>query len=321
MPVSRSRENSMSGQYHDESGGGVTPPRKDGSTPELSPTGDREESLEPASWKVNPRGSRLGDDCLPGTERLDGLDKLWLLHPHALLAIAGCLAVFSVDSPFFLASVFLWMIFSVGWRPGDNRSVAERVNDRLSPPSSALRGGFRAIGLAALAATVTGMLGPPGLAFYVLNASWVLLTAMAVSRGSRTDPQTGWMAGATSMAAACTFFGLPLALIPGIPWPVAILPFMSAGAAWQTWNYLSSRGRKRTRSAMKAVGFASLATILYLPAAVLTGFSLFEVMCHFSVVAASVLIPFKECLGRMSLPSAPPLQCLPDGGSDDGAGE
>jgi len=263
-----------------------------------------------------PVSCRTEEDSLPGTERLSSFEKFWFLHPHLLLGLAGYLAVFMVESPFLPSAVFLWTVLAMGSWFGKGTARRGVQESPLSPPSEGLKSGYRAIGFATLAATLAGLLGPQGLAFYVLNGSWLLFSMAAVIRASRTDAQTGWMTGATSMGAACTFFGLPLAFVPGMPWPVTVLPLLSAGVTWQSWKFLSNRGQKRTTSALKALALASLATVFYLPSAVLTGFSFFEAACHLSVVIASVLIPLGACLDRFCLPSAASVDCLPVGAGD-----
>ncbi|MBI4863566.1 MAG: hypothetical protein HY815_25405 [Candidatus Riflebacteria bacterium] len=298
---------------------GSTTPAATESAGESAGGADRSAPVPQEVWTDAVRRARDADAAvdLPGTERLGGLAKLWLLHPYALLAIAGYMSLMA-PGPFLVTAVFAWVAFVVG--SGFGRGRKRDGSSPLLAPSAGLKGGFRALGftvLAAVASSFLALLGLPNVAFYVLNGAWVVLTAAAVHQASRTDAQTGWMVGATSMAAACAFFGIPLALIPGVPWPMKLIPFLCAGSAWQTWNYLSSRGAERTRSALKALSAASLATLCYLSfSALVMGFSLFEATCHFSIVAASFLIPLKTAMARLPLAPADPTPALPAPRSD-----
>jgi hypothetical protein len=246
---------------------------------------------------------------LAGAERLNGLDKLWLLHPYGLALAAGCGWFLGSWGPIVLTAVLVWMLGMSGSRKGRGKELArarEREGRSLLPPSSALRAGFGVFGVMGLAALAALLGGAPGLHFYLLNGLWAGLTAVAVYRASRTDAQTGWMTGATSMAVPCTFFGIPLAVLPGLPWPIRLLPILCAASVWATWSYLSGRGTSRTKAALNALVTASVASVCYLSASTaIWGLSLFEASVHLGVPLLSFGIPYWVARERMRLLPGP----------------
>jgi hypothetical protein len=250
---------------------------------------------------------------LAGAESLSGLSRLWLFHPFALLVMVGLLPV--APSAVFIA-LFGWLVCHSS--PPDGKGVARGASGRdypLETPSAGIRKGFAAIGLASVLALAAGGLGTNLLSFGILNGAWAVLTAFAVRSGARTDAQTGWLAGATSMTAAGAFFGIPLALIPGMPLPVKLIPLFLATSLWQLWRATSLRGQARSRAALGAAVTGALATVCYLPGSFLQ-FNMtwaYEVLCHSLTLGSSLFIPLmiaresaRASLPAASTPSLPP---------------
>jgi hypothetical protein len=257
---------------------------------------------------------------LAGAEKLSTAGKLGMMHPFALLAVMGMIPITGFW-PFM--ALFAWVAVVAGWC---GLTAVKTTDDKaMVAPSGAMRKGFAALGTACVLALLAGGLGETPLSFMVLNGMWAALTMAAVRSGTKTDAQSGWMAGATSQTAAALFFGVPLAfLVPGIPFTVYLTPFFSAGALWYSWKFMSSRGTDRSRAALNAAAMSALGTLAFLPAtAALIGFSGFEAACHFTVALGSLLLPIWSMRNRMrpalgagdatpaTLPSSEPPPALP----------
>ena len=242
-----------------------------------------------------PMGSSSRELDLSGAENLSIAGKLGMMHPFLLLLALG---VSSVSSWGAMMMLFTWVAV-VGGTMGGSKAVARRASDTsgMLAPSGAISRGFGAIGLACIAALLAGGLGETELSFYVLNGLWAAFTALAVKSASKTDAQSGWIAGASSQTAAALFFGVPLLVSPLIPWAglglvVKSTVLFSMASLYQTWKFMGSRGTNRSRAALNAAGAAAIGTLAFLPAtAMILKFSLFEVACHLTVSLGTLMIP------------------------------
>lgn len=238
-------------------------------------------------------GSSSRDLDLSGAENLSVAGKLGMMHPFILLAAMG---MFQSVSTAVLFAAFGWVAL-VGGLIGGSKAVSKRKSrdTRLMAPSGAMSKGFAAVGLACLVAIISGGLGDTPLSFMVLNGLWAAFTMVAVRSATKTDAQSGWVAGATSQTAAALFFGVPLAAYLSLPvwaYTVYATPFLSAISLYYSWKFMGTRGTQRSRNALNAAGSAALATLAFLPAtAALIGFSAFEALCHFTVAFGSLLLP------------------------------
>jgi hypothetical protein len=251
-------------------------------------------------YDIAPLGGGSRDLDLSGAEQLSTVGKMGVLHPHILLGMMAILAPAAPHAASF--AVFTWIVLNAMAGKRGSKALS-RVRDRsLDTPSTAVRKGFGALATACLLALICGGLGEAPLSFAVLNGAWAGLTLAAVRSGSKTDAQTGWMAGATSMTAAALFFGVPLAFYcyNAVPWVVLLTPFLAAGSLWQSWKFMGGRGTGRSRAALNATILSGLATLAFLPAtAALIGFSAFEAMCHFSVAFGSIMLPIWTMRDRL----------------------
>lgn len=229
------------------------------------------------------------DVDLAGAEQISLAGKLGVLHPYMLLLATGMMT--TLPMPITIA-LFAWVALVAGRSRRKSKALSRVREQALDTPSNSVRKGFGAIGWACLLALLAGGLGESWASFVVLNGAWAALTLNAVRSGSKTDAQTGWMAGATSMTAAALFFGVPLAFVAGIPFVVKLTPIWAGLSLWQSWKFMGARGTERSRAAMNAAASAAVATLCFLPAtAALIGFSAFEAACHFAVAFGSVLLP------------------------------
>lgn len=270
--------------------------------PENPPGSGSDLPAKPApapQYDVSPLAGGSRDLDLAGAEQLSTAGKVGVLHPHILL---GLIAYYFPAAPLPATfALFVWVMLN-GLARGKGRSKAlSRVRDRsLDTPSTGVRKGFAALSGACLLALLAGGLGETALSFAVLNGMWAALTLGAVYSGSKTDAQTGWMAGATSMTAAALFFGVPLAFYAGIPFVVKLTPLFVAISLWQSWKFMGARGQARSRAALNAAVSAGIATLCFLPAtAALLGFSVGEALCHFSVAFGSVMLPIWTMKDRL----------------------
>lgn len=245
------------------------------------------------SVPMNLSSSSSRDVDLPGTEKLGAMGKLGMLHPMALLLALGVITTTTMTP---LWALFAWVAVVGGLMGGSSsKAVARRSTDegKLISPTGAMSRGYLALGGACIAAMLAGGLGETAFSFYVLNGLWAAFTMWAVRGATKTDAQSGWIAGATSQTAAALFFGVPLMLHPGVHWVVRLTPLFSAVSLWQTWKFMGSRGTARSRAALNAAGASALGTLAFLPAtaSLLGTFSLFEAMCHLTVSMGSLMLP------------------------------
>ena len=255
----------------------------------VDPPKPKPPAYDPSELPVS-LGSSSRDLDLSGAERLSTGGKFGMMHPFALLAVVGFSTVSSWGA---MMALFLWVTF-IGGMMGGSKAVAKRSDEggKLISPSGAMSRGFMALGAACVAALVAGGLGETALSFYVLNGLWAGLTMLAVRSASKTDAQSGWIAGATSQTAAALFFGVPLFTNPLVPLVVKLTPLFSLASLWYSWKFMGARGTNRSRAALNAAGAAALGTLAFLPAtAALLGFSAFEAMCHFTVSMGTLMIP------------------------------
>lgn len=277
--------------------------RKEGhmQDPENPPGSGSDLPAKPAPaprYDISPLAGGSRDLDLAGAEQLSTAGKIGVLHPHILL---GLIAYYFPAAPAPATfALFAWVMLNGLSRKKRSKALS-RVHDRsLDTPSTGVRKGFAALGGACLLALLCGGLGETALSFNVLNSMWALLTLAAVHSGSKTDAQTGWMAGATSMTAAALFFGVPLAFFAGIPFVVKLTPLFVLLSLWQSWKFMGTRGQARSRAALNAAASAGIATLCFLPAtAALLGFSPLEALCHFSVAFGSVLLPIWSMKDRL----------------------
>ena len=267
------------------------------------------EAVEPEKPKFDApmiTGSSSRELDLAGAENLSVAGKMGMMHPFVLLAAMGMMQ----SAPWAaLVALFGWVAVVGGLMGGSKSLTTSARASKLDSPSGAMSKGFAAIGGACLAALVCGGLGDTPTSFMVLNGLWAALTMVAVKSATKTDAQSGWIAGATSQTAAALFFGVPLALIPGltIPFVVKLTPFLSGISLFYSWKTMSARGTQRSRYALNAAGAAALATLAFLPAtAALIGFSPFEALCHFTVSMGSLALPIWTMRNKMraALPAA-----------------
>lgn len=261
-----------------------------------SDPGETDPTAEPEKPKFEApmtMGSTSRELDLSGAESLTIAGKLGMMHPFVLLFALGMMQ--SVSAAVLFAA-FGWVAV-VGGMMGGSKAVSRRKSrdGRLVAPTGAMSKGFMALGAACLAAIISGGLGDTPTSFMILNGLWAALTMVAVKSATRTDAQSGWVAGATSQTAAALFFGVPLAAYISLPawaYTVYATPFLSAISLYYSWRFMGTRGTARSRNALNAAGAAALGTLAFLPAtAALIGFSGFEAACHFTVAFGSLLLP------------------------------
>lgn len=289
---------------------------------EAPPKAAPESSVYDLPMVASPGSRDLRTADLAGVETMTTAKKLWLMHPYALLMAFGAmwvtLPINAALATMMMIGLTLYSVtMAAATRSSRSTALSRARKETLLAPSSALKAGLGIFGAMGLAATAASFAGGALFEFFVLNGTWGALSLFAVYQASKSDAQTGWMTGASAMAVPCTFFGIMVAIraVQIWPfwsltlWPVLMVPLLCMGAIWQSWNYLSTRGRDRTASSLKALAFASLATIFYLPAtSFFWSFSIFEALIHLGLPIAAFAIPLwmnRERVRQVSAASQP----------------
>jgi hypothetical protein len=198
-----------------------------------------------------------------GAETLGTKGRLIATMPLALMVIAGVPIWFI--SPLSMAVILA--IASVATLPG--LVALKRSGDVPMKPSECVQAGAGAFSAAMLVNALYWAAGRPLGSFPLFWFIWPVLTALAVRRASKTDIQSGWATGASSIAA----FGL----IRAISALYAHGPLVLAACLWAmaggavvgglgSWVFLRSRGRGRSGAALGmllAGAGASVSAALY----------------------------------------------------------
>ena len=182
-----------------------------------------------------------------GAERLSPRQRAMAAAPLMMLLVAGAPLLYTHH--LVITALLLWAALAA--RGG---VVAVAKEERAITPSESVRLGVGAFSAAMLANAVHWYFRRPfGHApiFWVL---WPVFTALAVRRASKTDMQSGWAAGASSMAA----FGLIRALGAisyggHLAWLLWLMAAASGVAGFHLWRFLGSQGRGRSLAALSSV--------------------------------------------------------------------
>jgi hypothetical protein len=202
---------------------------------------------------------------------------------------------------------------------GHSRALAPHQTDggrELLSPAGAVRKGFGAVGFACLSIYALYMVGFPPYLVYppsLFRGIWAFWTWRAVRSASRTDAQSGWMAGATSLTAFSMFWWAKFGFYLGIVAPICqvAIPTLGVAAAWQTWRFLSTRGVERSRAALKASVLGAAAALLFAPIGAPSFLPTVGLAAAVSLFLPAWMSRHRLQIGQESQPPALPEACDP----------
>jgi len=212
---------------------------------------------------------------LAGSECLSPRQRVAAASPLMMLVLAGAPALYA--HPVFITALLVCV--AIAARAGV--PALARETRRMVAPSEAVQMGVGAFSAGMLLNALHWYFGRPFGHIPIFWFFWPLFTAIAVQKASKTDTQSGWAAGASSMAA----FGLIRALgavhFGGhLAWLLWLMAGASGVAGYKLWRVTGTRGRDRSRAALGAV-LAGLAAA--------TGAAAYCAFSHHLLLAVSIL--------------------------------
>lgn len=247
----------------------------------------KEEGREATSLAVR------DDAPLAGAQRSGATDRLKALWPLAAVLAAST----TLSAPWLMLA--LLAAVAVGAKVRRGRSDATGAGGReLLRPQDAVALGAHAFAVPALLKAAWWMTGSWGgmLAFLIL---WPALTGLAVMRAARTDVQSGWIAGASSLTGVW-LYQLWNSFWWGAPhWP--LLAVASVSTVGLIWKFLGARGHARSMAALGAAGAASITALMVAGMRLAQGF---HVVAATYVVTALMCIALPVMMNRSRLAAA-----------------